>query len=213
MSGNRPIPLYLFAKAPVPGEVKTRMYPRMDAAGCARLAATMLTHSVENLHRHWPGKLVLTVSPHAQFEVFRSLRSSVDMDLEVQIEGDLGSRMMHVLKRGVKESGYSAVMGCDIPHLPGETLENAYELLTTRGNVIGPATDGGFYFLGVNQENERIFRDVRWGESTVLSRVRANFSECGLALASCAESRDIDTWDDLCWLAETDARYREFTGP
>ncbi len=213
MSGNPPIPLYLFAKAPVPGKVKTRMQPRMDAACCARLATKMLIHSVENILRHWPGKLVLTVSPHAQFEVFQSLRSSVNMEIQVQIDGDLGLRMMHVLKRGVKETGYSAVMGSDVPHIPGGALENAYEQLTTRGNVIGPAMDGGFYFLGVGQEDERIFQDVVWGESTVLARVRANFSACGLALASCEECRDIDTWEDLCWLAGNDPRYREFAGP
>jgi rSAM/selenodomain-associated transferase 1 len=210
MNDKDATPLYLFAKSPFPGEVKTRMQPHISRFQSARLATMMLIHSVETVSRFWPGQLVLTVSPDASHPVFDRLARSHRFDIQTQVPGDLGERMFYVLSQGIKHHGSAVVMGCDVPQISGESLQRVHGLLLDEKNVIGPASDGGFYLLGLTRINPGIFTGIRWGDEQVYSRVCQNFEDQGMALQSIAVLRDIDNWDDRVWLSGTDPRYRGF---
>ncbi len=210
MSANPDIPLYLFAKAPVPGQVKTRMQPELTGAGAAELALTMLEQSVNKIKAHWPGSLVLTVSPGAEHDCFRDLQDRYRMDIEIQTEGDLGQRISHVLEKAIRESGCGAVMGCDVPHISGEILSQVYTRLSEQDNIVGPTVDGGFYILGLHESRRGIFDQVSWGSDQVFSQLLANLHSLDMNIHFCRKLRDIDTWSDLCWLAGEDPRYQKF---
>ena len=202
MSANPDIPLYLFAKAPVPGQVKTRMQPE--------LALTMLEQSVSKIKAHWPGSLVLTVSPGPDHDCFRDLQDRYRMDIEIQTEGDLGQRISHILEKAIRESGCGAVMGCDVPHIPGEILSQVYTRLSEQDNIVGPTVDGGFYILGLHELGHGIFDQVNWGSDQVFSQLLANLNSLDMNIDFCRKLRDIDTWSDLCWLADKDPCYQKF---
>lgn len=210
MSANPDIPLFLFAKAPVPGQVKTRMQPELTEAGAAELANMMLAQSVRKINTHWPGSLVLTVSPDLEHGCFRDLRSRYRMDIEVQVEGDLGQRIIHVLEKAIRESGGGVVMGCDVPQISGNILSRVHARISKRKNIIGPAVDGGFYILGLHELNCGIFNRVDWGSSQVLTQTLDNLKSLGMDIEFCQELRDIDNWSDLCWLAGEDPCYQRF---
>ena len=203
-------PLYLFAKGPIPGEVKTRMQPYISPLQSVELATMMLVQSVEKVCRFWPGQLVLTVTPDASLPVFDRLARSHRFYIEFQVPGDLGNRMFHVLSQGINRYGSAVVMGCDVPQISGESLQRVHELLLDKKNVIGPASDGGFYLLGLSKITPGIFTGIQWGDEQVYSRVCQNFDDQGMALQNIAELRDIDRWDDLVWLSSRDSRYRGF---
>ena len=210
MNDSDCIPLYLFAKAPLPGRVKTRMQPQLSEAQSAQLATLMLKQTVEKVSRFWPGKLILTVSPSINHALFDQLAHHYNLPLEAQVDGDLGSKMLHVLGQGIEQFGSAVVMGCDVPQITNKILLQVHARLVEKQPIIGPASDGGFYLLGLNRMVPGIFAGVDWGSRQVIARVCQNFQHLGMALSHCSELRDIDNWDDLCWLGTHDQHYREF---
>ncbi len=210
MNADAGIPLYLFAKAPVPGQVKTRMQPQLTAVQSARLATQMLRQSVEKVCQFWRGKLILTVSPTSDYPLFQDLARNNNLDLEIQMAGDLGEKMLYVLRKGIAQFGSAVVMGSDVPHITDEILIEVHRLVTQKNNVIGPTRDGGFYLLGLNKMANAMFEGVDWGSERVMTRLCQNFQGLGIGLSLCSELRDIDNWDDLCWLGSQDSSYQEF---
>ena len=226
-AGHRAMPLYLMAKAPVPGEVKTRMAPRLDPEQSAQLAHLMLVQTVAAACRHWPGVVTLCVWPDPDHPAFTRLAAKHGIKVTTQIDADLGVRMMAALKQGIAHAGGAAVMGCDVPHCPGEILARAHALLVGGENPLGPAADGGFYLLGLQRGAgadesagdetaveeapiEALFNGVRWGGSAQLDEVRARAVAAGLRFCELPTVRDIDRYPDLEWLAGIDDAYKRF---
>lgn len=217
------IPLYLFAKAPRPGQVKTRLQPNLTPDQCAELAVMMLKQSMAKVASSWPGRRVLTVTPDADHPVFLELVDEYGFETRRQSDGNLGHRLWDVLEEGLKGHGAAMVMGCDVPHISVELLSRACQDLQQGQNVIGPARDGGFYFLGlgyglgygvgygVGEGTPALFDQVRWGTGDVLNKVLDNALDCQLDLVQYPLLRDIDLWDDLQWLARQDSQYAVFT--
>ena len=212
------IPLYLMAKAPLAGAVKTRMSPPLAPAQCAALARLMLAQTAAAANRHWAGAVVLCVSPTADHPAFGELAAQYGMAVVVQQGDDLGARMMSALQHGIARSGAAAVIGCDVPHLPAAILTRAHEMLANGNNPIGAAADGGFYLLGLcggnarhdnNDAHQKLFDGIDWG-TPPLAQVRARAAALDLAFCDLPTVRDIDHYRDLKWLAAADPAYREF---
>lgn len=210
MADNPLVPLYLFAKQPLDGKVKTRMQPQLPPHKCIALAQMMLQQSVQKVAEYWPGRLVLCVTPSVEAEIFDRLSSAYNCECVAQIDANLGDRMLHALQQGIASGGKAAVMGCDVPHIPPAVLAQAHRHLQRGANVIGAAEDGGFYMLGVNQFKPQIFDGVDWGAESVSAQVITQAGECDMQFELLDTLRDIDRWHDLLWLARHDARYAEF---
>ena len=222
---RKSIPLYLFAKAPVPGRVKTRMFPFLTPELSASLAQRMLEQSLEKICLNWPGRVILTVTPDDQHPAFKALALRHNFETSIQCAGNLGVRLLFVLRQGIAESGGAVVKGCDVPHFDVEILKRTYQLLKSGQNVVGPAEDGGFYLLGLNMNEKKqvkknpaeegliedaLFYGVQWGEDNVLRNVRKNAGKIPLCFTSITTLRDIDNWNDLQWLAQRDGNYQDF---
>ena len=203
------IPLLLFAKEPVPGQVKTRMQECLTPALCARLARQMLEDSLGNACRYWPGEVLLCVSPHSHSPYFSALAARSGVAGVSQSGGDLGARMFDALRRHASIRG-AVVMGCDVPYLDGDELVRAHELMTAGKSVIGPAADGGFYLLGLQRAYHDLFTAIRWGSDTVFNDFAARCAARDLELTLLATHRDIDNCEDLEWLAGFDERYMAY---
>ncbi len=211
----RAIPLYLMAKAPVAGAVKTRMLPKLDAEQAASLARLMLEQTVDTACRRWPGEVTLCVSPDPDHPLFRRLTRKHRIKITTQIDADLGARMMDALTHGIAQAGGAAVMGCDVPHCSGEILAQAHALLAGGENPLGPSQDGGFYLIGLQRDNatrafDSLFSGVDWSGSAALQQVRARAATAGLSFYELPTLRDIDRYPDLEWLAEVDDAYKRF---
>jgi uncharacterized protein len=147
---SRPV-LFIFAKVPVAGAVKTRL-----ARGIGIVRAAMWYRRA----------LQRTVSVARQSRVpFRvALRQPM---------GDLGRRMELVAKAA---RGPSIIVGCDIPDLSPEILRSAAGAVRRYDLVIGPSRDGGYYLIGLRTPAHafRLYDRVRWSGEHALSDTLAN---------------------------------------
>ncbi|MDA9087354.1 TIGR04282 family arsenosugar biosynthesis glycosyltransferase [Polaribacter sp.] len=113
-----------------------------------------------------------------------------------QIGEDLGIRMLHAFKNGFK-AGYEKVMiiGSDLYDLTAETIENAFIALEKNEVVIGPAEDGGYYLLGMNSLEEKVFKNKDWGTKTVRKDTLEDLKDKKVFLLG--ELNDVDVFEDI----------------
>jgi len=196
--------LNLFAKAPQPGQVKTRLQKGCSAAKAAQIARELVICSVELTTQSWPGEVQLQVWPDAGHPFFRWLHGDYAVALFTQVKGDLGAKITATLDDGISRRGAAAVMGCDVPHCPGEVLEQAYFSLTRGKNVIGLCDDGGYYFIGLTVPVPALFQNIPWGSDKVGSTTLAKADALGIEFDTHLPMlRDIDYWEDLEAAAHT----------
>lgn len=146
--------------------------------------------------------------------------------LTPQKDGDLGSKMQDVFKE-LFGRGYTcvALIGSDSPDLPLAYLRRAFTLLTgpctaePRPLVLGPALDGGYYLIAMNDSlasfSARLFDGIEWGACSVLQQTLGRAADAGMRVAMLAQWHDIDTCDDLAFIsagAELPATVRVLQG-
>jgi rSAM/selenodomain-associated transferase 1 len=194
--------LAVFAKPPVPGRVKTRLFGHLSPDQAAGLAAAFLDDLLDRLPvRLAPRGVAVRLAwalapgeaaPPAPVETF------------VQEGSDLGARMLSAAQRMASDGALPVVVGADLPDLDEGAVERAFDALE-RGSdlVLGPASDGGFYLIGFGAAARRpdLFAGVAWGEDGVLGRTCANARTLGLAVELLAEAADVDRPEDLAPLA------------
>jgi rSAM/selenodomain-associated transferase 1 len=112
-------------------------------------------------------------------------------------EGEhLGNKMENAFQWAF-DQGYEKVLliGTDLWSLHEDTLIEAKQALDQNAFVIGPSYDGGYYLLGMNQMNLKIFKDVSWSTSQVFRDTLLNVSESSIYFLDIAN--DIDDFEDL----------------
>jgi rSAM/selenodomain-associated transferase 1 len=224
--------IVIFARAPVPGQVKTRLAKKLGADLAAAVYDQMLHDTLtlaRQAARSWGHADVwlahsptdaMTPGPH-------SLGFWTGPSLP-QCEGDLGTRMLSCIQQ-VQTAGADRVIiiGSDSPQMPPSVichtlsrLHQSYyqELGYPRDRVcdliLGPAADGGFYLLGVSQAlPPAIFADVQWSSSHTRAQVEANAEKLGLRVGKAWKYHDVDTYNDLLRLARRCPRYERFLQP
>ena len=150
--------IIVFAKAPVPGAAKTRLVPALGEWGAARLHARLVRHAVRTALAADCGPVeVYCTSRHSFF-------SSLGVPFQLQRGRDLGERMHHAL---AGEPG-AILIGTDCPELTAADLRRARRLLQGGYDaVLAPAEDGGYALIGLRHVAPEIFRNMRWGTSSV----------------------------------------------
>jgi hypothetical protein len=133
--------------------------------------------------------------------LFRKLAKEFHVHLRPQSDGDLGARMAAALADLIGRHGAGAIIGSDIPHCPWHVIEQAYELLAKGRNVIGPAEDGGYYFIGLQAAAPELFSGLSWGVPTILAQTFDRARDAGIELEQLPRLRDADTYDDLVAIA------------
>lgn len=192
--------LFVFAKQPVPGLVKTRLQPEHSPERAAEIATLLIRETVGLAVSTWPGQVYLCGAPTANHPLFEDLARTYDIEMVDQGEGDLGQRMHRALAFGIEEHGAAAVLGCDVPHCPWEELDEASEVLGQGRSVLGPTDDGGYYLIGLTTPYIELFEEMAWGKPTVLLETLRRAEERAIEFTLLTSLRDIDTAVDL-WLA------------
>ncbi|WP_405609274.1 TIGR04282 family arsenosugar biosynthesis glycosyltransferase [Polaribacter sp. Asnod1-A03] len=113
-----------------------------------------------------------------------------------QVGEDLGVRMLNAFKNSF-DTGYKKVLiiGSDLYDLTSEDIENAFQQLNTNDVVIGPAEDGGYYLLGMNALQEKIFKNKDWGTETVRKDTLDDLQDKKVFLLE--ELNDVDVFEDI----------------
>lgn len=186
--------LIVFARVPLAGRVKTRLAARIGDDAAARLYDAFVRDLVGRFSAA-PFAVRWAVAPPADGFCDR-FGLPADRCRE-QVGGDLGERM----RRGLEDAlaagaGRCVLVGSDTPHLGVERVVEAFDRLADADLVVGPASDGGYYLIGMKEPHD-VFSGVSWSTPSVLAETEARSRRLGLSLARIADDFDVDEWDDL----------------
>jgi len=120
-----------------------------------------------------------------------------DVQYRGQTPGDLGERMRAAIDDELRGATAVCVVGTDIPGLDESTLRQAFDALETHDVVIGPATDGGYYLIGMTRTRPELFDGIPWSTARVLDLTLERAEAAGLSVARLEPRTDVDTLDDV----------------
>lgn len=190
--------LVIMSKEPVPGEVKTRLLPRLSFKDAADLYRCFLLDRLSEMSG-LPGiDAAVAYTPASSAAAFTSLVPG-SFSLFPQQGGSLTERLTGVVSR-VFAGGYRyvSIVDSDSPDLPGGRVLESFTLLREGADVVfGPCRDGGYYLVGLRVDRGEIFEDIPWSTSRVLEESVARARSLGLEVALLEPWQDIDTFDDL----------------
>jgi rSAM/selenodomain-associated transferase 1 len=187
--------LGLFAKAPRPGQVKTRLAAVTSPEWAACVAEAFLLDLLVRLSQLEVAR-ILAYSPAQEELYFRNLVGD-RFALAPQAEGDLGRRMATFLAEQFQVGARAVVLlGTDSPTVPRAFIEQAFRELERADMVLGPATDGGYYLLGCARQVPPVFEEIAWSSSGVLGDTVRRLSDPRWRLAVLPPWYDVDTLDD-----------------
>lgn len=192
--------LVIMTKAPLPGEVKTRLAPVLSPEGAAELSGCFLLDALELAKCVGDCDVMLAYAPYDGLEAFPPVSTEV-AGLIPQVDGDLGHRMRAVFET-LFDQGYARVVliGTDMPTLPLGHLEEAFSLLDEHPVVLGPAMDGGYYLIGLRTMIPEIFEGIEWGTNQVLRQTNERLVETDIQPEYVLPWYDVDTPANLNFL-------------
>jgi rSAM/selenodomain-associated transferase 1 len=186
----------VMAKASAPGRTKTRLVPPLTFDEAARLNTVFLQDIAANL---LATRQKVRITGYMAFgppgsEAFfhRHLPSAIGL-IDVWFP-DFGECLFAAIQALIERGHASAVvLNSDSPTLPGSVLVQTAEILARGGDraVIGPASDGGYYLLGLKHAHRRLFEDIAWSTDQVARQTLQRAREIGL------DVHVLPTWYDV----------------
>ncbi len=189
------IRLIIFMRYPVAGKAKTRLIPAVGKEGAAKVHKILAQNTVNTIYNilfslHY---CQLTISyTGGGLEQFEQWIDIDDICYEHQAEGDLTDRLLACLNPSPV-----IFFGSDTPDLKEEHVRDAIQALSIYDVVIGPAMDGGYYLIGMNEAYEELLRDIPWSSDKVLPTTLERCDAMGLSVKKLKPLSDCDTPGDL----------------
>lgn len=189
--------LLIFTRNPELGKCKTRLAATVGNKSALAIYKFLLNHTVSITKN-----LSLTKQVYYSEVIWENdVWDTTHYQKKIQKGADLGVRMENAFKEGF-DSGFEKVIiiGSDMFDLNQNDLENAFLQLNNSEVVIGPADDGGYYLLGMKSIEPDIFRNKKWGTSTVLKDTLSNLNHKKITLLD--SRNDVDLYEDIKDISE-----------
>ncbi len=200
--------LVIFAKAPIPGQVKTRLCPPLTPDEAATLHGSFVLDTLERTQAAvtkltLPMDRYLACAPSATHVFFKIMEERQGVKVIDQVGDDLGLRMNQAFET-MFARGYRRVLitGTDVPTLPLDHFKQALASLENHDLVLGPALDGGYYLIGLKRMAPELFTVISWSTDQVLKLTQEKAASLGLKTTLIQPWRDVDTLADLQALIE-----------
>ena len=192
--------LIVFARSPIPGEVKTRLIPALGVEGAAALHRRLMLDTLRRARAAQGARVELWIAGERHHSFLRSCTEQFQVPLYGQHGADLGQRMGSALADVLGRSdttGRCVLIGSDCPAQSVQDLERAARALDTHDVVVQPSQDGGYVLIGLRDPHPELFEAIAWGSGQVLEQTRQRAASRGLALHSLRTVPDLDTVADL----------------
>lgn len=193
--------LIVFARAPVPGQVKTRLIPLLGPERSCALYRALARHTlaVAAEFAARTGAEVEIRYAGGEVESLAELAGSGSaFRWRAQPPDDLGQRLQESTSQAFADGATRIlVIGADCPELTTERLGEAVVALGEVPVVFGPARDGGYYLVGLAQTCPGLFEQIDWGTERVLRQSLAQCESQGLATRLLEPASDVDEPRDL----------------
>ncbi len=193
------------AKAPGAGRTKTRLSPLLSPHEATRLGCCFLRDMTANIAlagRSTAIDAYVAFAPAGTEAAFDGwvepgtglVLADGGMPAPAGVVG-LGACLLQAMS-SLFDRGYGAVglLNADSPNLPTARLIEAARLLASPGErvVLGSASDGGYYLIGMKAAHADVFRDIDWSTQRVAEQTRARAADLGLAVVELAPWYDVD---------------------
>lgn len=191
--------IMIFAKAPTPGLVKTRLIPALGERGAAELQRELIERTLCTAKHAGLGAPELWCAPGPDDPFFVDCAKTHGVALHMQCEGDLGLRMADALESALAAGSPGLLIGCDCPSLTPEYLRDAAALLASGIDaVFGPAEDGGYVLVGVARgPAAQLFEGIPWGTASVMQETRGRLASGKWRWRELGLMWDLDRPEDL----------------
>jgi rSAM/selenodomain-associated transferase 1 len=191
----------VFAKAPQPGAVKTRLVPLLGPEGAAALHVKLVKHTLDTARAASFKRVELHGAPDVSDPFFRFCAGHYGVTLEAQAAGDLGARMLRAFDKALAMHDCVLLVGTDCPALAARHLRQADKALRDGADaVFVPCEDGGYALIGLRRTDRRLFDDIAWGSDHVMADTRARLQQLGWTWRELETLWDIDRPEDYARL-------------
>ena len=186
--------LIVFIKNPILGKVKTRLAASLGDQKALRVYKKLLDHTLRITGNLEYDKIVY----YSDFVPEQDEWLSAGFKQGLQIGQDLGQKMENAFEEGFR-TGYSRILiiGSDCFELTSYHISKAFDNLENSNVVLGPATDGGYYLLGITELFENVFENKKWSTDSVLRDTIKNLTDSNIKFNLLEQLNDIDTESDL----------------
>lgn len=190
--------ILVFCKAPIPGQVKTRLIPALTSDEAADLHIDMIRKTLELVCRTALCPIELWCSPSIDHPFFDRCVEDFGITLHSQHGNNLGEKMHHAFCSALSSADHALLIGCDCASFAQHDMVNALTALHNHHDaVLAPAQDGGYVLIGLNKPQPELFDDINWGTNNVLETTRNRINELRLDCFELPEQWDVDTPEDL----------------
>jgi rSAM/selenodomain-associated transferase 2/rSAM/selenodomain-associated transferase 1 len=190
--------LVVMARAPSDARGKSRLTSDLDGDHVG-LRRALLQDTLDAVQCVADADVFVAVEPAAAIVEMRGLVGD-RVHVFPQRGDTLGDRMRNAFEH-LFATGYSAVVmiGSDLPSLPASHLTQALQCVRDAPDplVIGPASDGGYYLIGLRRLCPDLFTPIAWSTADVLTATTRVAEQCGLTVSFVSPWHDVDTVDDL----------------
>jgi rSAM/selenodomain-associated transferase 1 len=197
----------IMCKAPLPGRSKTRLAAAIGGVAASELSACFLRDvaaAIEEVPEALGRRGYGVYAPAEAEQMMRQLLPA-GFGLLLQAGDDLGY-VLDGASRALLLAGHDCVLlvNGDSPTLPTRFLVTAIELLREPGDrmVLGPASDGGYYLIGLKRPHQQLFTGIAWGTNSVARSTCERAADIGLATTLLPEWYDVDDIEALRWLQD-----------
>ncbi|MBE9138085.1 TIGR04282 family arsenosugar biosynthesis glycosyltransferase [Nodosilinea sp. LEGE 07088] len=191
--------LLMFSRYPEPGRTKTRLIPYLGPEGAAALQQRMTEHVLSRVTAA-AQILPLTITVHFAGGTQGQMQAWLGEEVTCypQAEGSLGDRLRAAFQQSFDQGYCGAIaIGSDCPALGQGHLAEALAALNRVDVVLGPATDGGYYLIGLRRPEPTLFHAIDWGTDQVLTQTLTVAANQGLSVELLSPLTDIDRPGDL----------------
>lgn len=185
--------LIIFTRFPEAGTTKTRLIPHLGADGAAQLQKEMTEYTVKQARRTG-ARIEIRYTGGTQ----KQMRTWLGDDLHYteQGEGDLGERMKRTFSTHFSAGAHQVIIvGSDCPSNGWKNIKDAFQSLETSDGVVGPASDGGYYLIGLCNSAPHLFDGVEWGGNQVFEQTMN--AATGLSIDQLPVLHDVDLPEDI----------------
>ncbi|XCF06182.1 TIGR04282 family arsenosugar biosynthesis glycosyltransferase [Tamlana crocina] len=181
----------VFVKNTQLGKVKTRLAKTIGDEA-ALTVYSELVKVTENAVKHLDADVQIHFSKHIEKLGWNGFLKTI------QQGEDLGERMYNAFQNGFSE-GYERIVliGSDLPDISEKHICQAFERLKENNAVFGPAEDGGYYLVGLNQMRRSIFENKPWSQPQLLAETTTELKQNNISFTTLETLNDIDTFEDL----------------
>ncbi len=200
MSRKNDNALIVFLKYPETKKVKTRLGKDIGDWRAAELYREVAGFVADSFSRSENWTTFFFYTPKERKKEVLEWLGDKEVFFFAQQRDSLGQKMSHAFGKCFSLGFRNVVIiGTDCVMITEEDVETAFSLLSGGQfeAVLGPATDGGYYLLGLRRKTDAVFQNIQWSTSLVFKETKKRMEESGLRHAVMRELADIDEGKDI----------------